>query len=91
MLYLGAMFPFLSLSVCVCLYMCVYIHIYKYIFVFEQPTHRTFDYVLVADKVDNEQKTLRQEAFIAQLKKKNIHITVSFSKNLRCNKARTAE
>lgn len=39
------------------------------------PTHRTFDYVLVADKVDNEQKTLRQEAFIAQLKKKNIHIT----------------
>ncbi|XP_063326717.1 anoctamin-9-like [Pelmatolapia mariae] len=39
------------------------------------PTHRTFDYVLVANKVDNEQKTLRQEAFIAQLKKKNIQIT----------------
>ncbi|XP_031586247.1 anoctamin-9 [Oreochromis aureus] len=39
------------------------------------PTHRTFDYVLVANKVDNEQKALRQEAFIAQLKKKNIQIT----------------
>lgn len=81
----------ISLPLCLCVYIYIYICIHVYIFVFEQPTHRTFDYVLVADKVDNEQKTLRQEAFIAQLKKKNIHITVSFSKNLWCNKARTAE
>uniref|UniRef100_A0A3Q0T7S0 Anoctamin n=1 Tax=Amphilophus citrinellus TaxID=61819 RepID=A0A3Q0T7S0_AMPCI len=44
--------------------------------VFKQPTQRTFDYVLVANKVDDEQKSLRQEAFIEQLKKKNIAVTM---------------
>ncbi|XP_029353573.1 anoctamin-9-like isoform X2 [Echeneis naucrates] len=41
------------------------------------PAHRTFDYVLVAHKVDNDnnQKSQRQQAFIEQLKKKNISIT----------------
>ncbi|XP_068587052.1 anoctamin-9-like [Cebidichthys violaceus] len=41
------------------------------------PTHRTFDYVLVAHKVDDDtdQKALRQRAFIQQLEKKNITIT----------------
>ncbi|XP_030580026.1 anoctamin-9 [Archocentrus centrarchus] len=40
------------------------------------PTQRTFDYVLVANKVDDEQKSLRQDAFIEQLKKKNIAVTM---------------
>ncbi|KAM6942714.1 anoctamin-9 [Xenentodon cancila] len=41
------------------------------------PTQRTFDYILVADKVDDDtdQKSLRQKAFIQQLKKKNITVT----------------
>ncbi|XP_051793748.1 anoctamin-9-like [Acanthochromis polyacanthus] len=41
------------------------------------PSHRTFDYVLVADKVDDEmdQKSQRQKAFIEQLEKKNIKVT----------------
>ncbi|KAI3377205.1 hypothetical protein L3Q82_009110, partial [Scortum barcoo] len=41
------------------------------------PTHRTFDYILVAHKVDNDrdQKAQRQRAFIEQLEKKNITIT----------------
>lgn len=47
--------------------------------VFEQPTQRTFDYVLVAHKVDDDmdQKAQRQRAFIQQLEKKNITVTVS--------------
>ncbi|KAG7235335.1 hypothetical protein INR49_002758 [Caranx melampygus] len=46
------------------------------------PTHRSFDYVLVAQKVneDNNQKAQRQRAFIQQLEKKNITITVSVFK-----------
>uniref|UniRef100_A0A8C2ZXN4 Anoctamin n=1 Tax=Cyclopterus lumpus TaxID=8103 RepID=A0A8C2ZXN4_CYCLU len=46
-------------------------------FVVEQPTYRTFDYVLVAHKVDDDmdQKAQRQRAFIQQLEKKNITIT----------------
>lgn len=45
----------------------------------EQPTQRTFDYVLVAPRVeeDMDQKAQRQRAFIQQLEKKNIVITVS--------------
>ncbi|XP_023281347.1 anoctamin-9-like [Seriola lalandi dorsalis] len=41
------------------------------------PPHRTFDYVLVAHKVDddNNQKAQRQQAFIQQLEKKNITVT----------------
>ncbi|XP_051235957.1 anoctamin-9 isoform X2 [Dicentrarchus labrax] len=41
------------------------------------PTQRTFDYVLVAHKVndDTDQKAQRQKAFIQQLQKKNITIT----------------
>ncbi|XP_034385062.1 anoctamin-9-like isoform X1 [Cyclopterus lumpus] len=41
------------------------------------PTYRTFDYVLVAHKVDDDmdQKAQRQRAFIQQLEKKNITIT----------------
>ncbi|KAM9366459.1 anoctamin-9 [Symphorus nematophorus] len=41
------------------------------------PAQRTFDYVLVAHKVDDDtdQKALRQKAFIQQLEKKNIKIT----------------
>ncbi|XP_040885885.1 anoctamin-9-like isoform X2 [Toxotes jaculatrix] len=40
------------------------------------PTHRTFDYVLVAHKVDDDnQKAQRQRAFIQQLEKKNITVT----------------
>lgn len=47
----------------------------------KQPTPRTFDYVLVAPKVeeDVDQKAQRQIAFIQQLEKKNISITVSLS------------
>lgn len=47
----------------------------------KQPTQRTFDYVLVAPRVaeDVDQKAQRQSAFIEQLKKKNISITVSLS------------
>lgn len=47
--------------------------------VFEQPTQRTFDYVLVAHKVDDDmdQKAQRQRAFIQQLEKKNITVAVS--------------
>ncbi|TNN35949.1 hypothetical protein EYF80_053887 [Liparis tanakae] len=43
------------------------------------PNYRTFDYVLVAPKVDDEmdQKAQRQRAFIQQLEKKNISVTVS--------------
>lgn len=45
----------------------------------EQPTQRTFDYILVAPRVeeDMDQKAQRQRAFIEQLEKKNIVITVS--------------
>ncbi|KAM8761881.1 anoctamin-9-like isoform 1-T1 [Acanthopagrus schlegelii] len=41
------------------------------------PTQRTFDYVLVATKVDDDtdQKAQRQRAFIQQLEKKNISVT----------------
>ncbi|XP_072237165.1 anoctamin-9-like isoform X1 [Leuresthes tenuis] len=41
------------------------------------PTQRTFDFVLVADKVDDDsdQKAQRQRAFIQQLEKKNIKVT----------------
>lgn len=41
------------------------------------PSQRTFDYVLVADKMDDEmdQKSQRQKAFIEQLEKKNITVT----------------
>lgn len=41
------------------------------------PAHRTFDYVLVAPKVDDEsdQRAQRQAAFIQQLEKKNISVT----------------
>ncbi|XP_054868540.1 anoctamin-9-like [Amphiprion ocellaris] len=41
------------------------------------PSQRTFDYVLVADKVDDEmdQKSQRQKAFVEQLEKKNITVT----------------
>ncbi|GLD58446.1 anoctamin-9-like protein [Lates japonicus] len=40
-------------------------------------THKTFDYVLVAHKVDtdNNLKAQRQRAFIQQLEKKNITVT----------------
>lgn len=50
-------------------------------FYLKQPTQRTFDYVLVAPKVeeDVDQKAQRQSAFIQQLEKKNISITVSLS------------
>ncbi|XP_034437418.1 anoctamin-9-like isoform X2 [Hippoglossus hippoglossus] len=41
------------------------------------PTHRTFDYVLVAHKEDDDthQKAQRQRAFIEQLEKKSITVT----------------
>ncbi|XP_070821871.1 anoctamin-9-like [Chaetodon trifascialis] len=41
------------------------------------PTQRTFDYVLVAHKVDDDmdQRVQRQRAFIQQLEKKNITVT----------------
>ncbi|KAM9832261.1 anoctamin-9-like [Neosynchiropus ocellatus] len=41
------------------------------------PIPKSYDYVLVADKVDDEedQRTLRQKAFIEQLEKKNISVT----------------
>ncbi|KAM8888016.1 anoctamin-9-like [Synchiropus picturatus] len=41
------------------------------------PIPRSYDYVLVADKIDDEedQRTLRQKAFIEQLEKKNISVT----------------
>ncbi|KAM3625274.1 uncharacterized protein V6R79_009497 [Siganus canaliculatus] len=41
------------------------------------PVHRTFDYVLVADLVEDEtdQKAQRQKAFIQQLEKKNMTVT----------------
>nr|XP_020497119.1 anoctamin-9-like [Labrus bergylta] len=41
------------------------------------PTHRTFDYVLVAHKVedDSDQRAQRQRAFIQQLQKKNMTVT----------------
>ncbi|KAM7015837.1 anoctamin-9 [Tautogolabrus adspersus] len=41
------------------------------------PTQRTFDYVLVAHKVedDSDQRAQRQRAFIQQLQKKNITVT----------------
>lgn len=41
------------------------------------PTQRTFDYILVAHKVDDDtdQKAQRQKAFIQQLEKKNIAVT----------------
>ncbi|XP_071377851.1 anoctamin-9 isoform X2 [Centroberyx affinis] len=44
------------------------------------PTQRSYDYVLVADKVDpaDTQKAQRQEAFIQQLQKKNIRVTKIF-------------
>ncbi|XP_069377990.1 anoctamin-9-like isoform X5 [Paralichthys olivaceus] len=47
------------------------------------PTHRTFDYILVAHKEDDDthQKAQRQRAFIQQLEKKSISITVSDSCN----------
>lgn len=53
-------------------------------FLFEQPTHRTFDYVLVAHKVDDDsnQKAQKQRAFIQRLEKKNIIVTVSLFKTL---------
>ncbi|XP_061593036.1 anoctamin-9 isoform X2 [Cololabis saira] len=40
------------------------------------PAQRTFDYILVADKVEDEtdQKFMRQEAYIDELKKKNITV-----------------
>lgn len=46
---------------------------------FEQPVQRTFDYVLVATKVDDDtdQKAQRQRAFIQQLEMKNVSVTVS--------------
>ncbi len=46
---------------------------------FEQPTQRTFDYVLVAHKIDDDMdlKAQRQRAFIQQLEKKKIAVTVS--------------
>lgn len=46
--------------------------------VFLQPAQRTFDYVLVAHKQDDEtdQKALRQTAFIQQLEKKNFQVSV---------------
>ncbi|KAM7406587.1 hypothetical protein PAMP_000958 [Pampus punctatissimus] len=42
-----------------------------------EPTHKTFDYVLVADKVDDDTdlKAQRQKAFIQQLEKKKISVT----------------
>ncbi|KAM7423570.1 hypothetical protein PAMA_000090 [Pampus argenteus] len=42
-----------------------------------EPSHKTFDYVLVADKVDDDTdlKAQRQKAFIQQLEKKNISVT----------------
>ncbi|XP_071755205.1 anoctamin-9 [Centroberyx gerrardi] len=44
------------------------------------PTQRSYDYVLVANKVDpaDTQKAQRQEAFIQQLQKKNIRVTKIF-------------
>ncbi|XP_026149113.1 anoctamin-9 isoform X2 [Mastacembelus armatus] len=44
------------------------------------PTQRSFDYVLVAQKVDDEkdQKAQRQRAFIQQLEKKNISVTTLY-------------
>ncbi|KAM9861038.1 anoctamin-9-like [Aulostomus maculatus] len=41
------------------------------------PSQRTFDYVLVAHKIDDDmdQKAQRQKAFIQQLEKKNISVT----------------
>lgn len=43
-----------------------------------QPAQRTFDYVLVAHKQEDEtdQKALRQTAFIQQLEKKNFKVSV---------------
>ncbi|XP_031148568.1 anoctamin-9-like isoform X2 [Sander lucioperca] len=48
--------------------------------VFEQPTLKTFDYVLVAHVVndDTDQKAQRQRAFIQQLEKKKISVTRIF-------------
>lgn len=47
--------------------------------VVKQPAQRTFDYVLVAQKLDDimDQKAQRQRAFIQQLEKKNITVMVS--------------
>lgn len=44
------------------------------------PTQRSYDYVLVSDKVEDQEdhKFMKQMAFIDQLKKKNMKITVSF-------------
>lgn len=52
--------------------------------VFKQANQRTFDYVLVADKVDDEddQKAQKQKAFIQLLEKKNIKVTVSLIPSL---------
>lgn len=46
---------------------------------FEQPTQKTYDYVLVAHQVDDErdQKAQRQRAFIQKLEEKNITVKVS--------------
>lgn len=48
-------------------------------FVFDQPAYKTFDYVLVAHLVDHEKdhKAQKRKAFIEQLEKKHIFVTVS--------------
>lgn len=43
---------------------------------FEQPPNRTFDYVLMGDG-ECKDSSLKRKAFIEQLKKKNISVTVS--------------
>jgi hypothetical protein len=46
---------------------------------FPQHQQRTYDYVLVADKVEDQDhpKFLKQVAFIDHLRKKNMKVTVS--------------
>lgn len=55
------------------------VHYDKVCVVFEQPPHKTFDYVLVAQIVDHEKdhKAQKRRAFVEQLEKKNISVTVS--------------
>lgn len=59
-------------------------HFHWMYLVFKQPTQRTFDYVLVAHKIDDDtdQKAQRQKAFVQQLEKKNISVTVSLIPSL---------
>lgn len=59
---------------------CRSFSLYWLLLFLEQATPKTFDYVLVAPVAEeDDQKAQRQSAFIKELEKKNISITVSAS------------